>query len=274
MDHPILVGNLLGPDPSLGPYVVEARDPVTLQREANAILASLSAALTLPAAVHNWSVSGGAGNWRLIFDVAFSVGWGLNTSVPVRLAQFEFRAAFHKDQLRAQALAIFNGLNADAFVWGTKFAQSARDGSYLVGVLWSTDSDGSGRPTIEADHLAEEGPYDTETVIIGLAVPQAAQGINYNQREYYLHYALLFNDTTGNSGVLARLSLDGATVTESRITEAATDWVCFSGVIHEIQSAAAAHQYTLRVDVAGVNQVSYRGAVLAAHLVNSESSEA
>ena len=276
MDHPVLVGNLLGPENESGPWVVEARDPVTLQRQANALLAAFAAASSLPLAVHNWEISGGGGgaNWRLMFSVAFSVGWGLNTSVPLRVAAFDFRVASHKDQLRAQAQDIYGALPVDAFVWGTKVAGSARDGTYLVGVLWSTDSDGSGRPTIEADSLAEAGPYDAETTIIGLAVPQCSQGLAQNQREYYLHYAVLFNDTTGNSGVLARLTLGGATVTESRITEAATDWVCFAGVIHEIQSAAGAHQYTLRVDVVGANQVSYRGAVMAAHLVNSESSEA
>ena len=272
MDNPIVSTNF-ATLPGYGPHVIEARSPATLQARANALLAALSASIVTPAAIHSWEITGGGGgaNWRLVFNVGFSVGWGLNTKLPLQLAQFAFRAAQHHEQLRAQTVRMYADLPVDSFVWGTKFAGSARDGTYLCGVLWSSDSDGFGKPTTAAESFEEVGPFDAPTNVLGLVIP--AQPVNILCREYFLHYSILLNDTTGASGVFGRLILNGATVFESRITEAATDWYTFSGVLHETQ-AAVLHQYNLQIDVVGVNQVTCRGAVMAAHLVTSESSEA
>lgn len=274
MNRPITVANLLQ-DPNIGPQSFEGSHAATIETQFNNSLTSLFAALPeSPYVVTGWDIVGGGGGaaWRASYDVGLNPGWGLNTSPPLGLTRFVCKQVKHAIQIRPVLLEMLGNLPPTAYVWGTKYAASGRDGTYLVGVLYSLSGYGSGLMSYEIHDYTTGGPYVAETTVLQLTIPQVISGVAAQQREYAVHYSMLLNDTTGASGVLGRLKSNTITQVECQYTTPATDWVQFSGIFYQLQSATSDVVLELTCDVVGAN-VSVRGAVLAAFLQNSAGAE-
>jgi hypothetical protein len=274
MNRPITVANLLQ-EPNIGPQSFEGSHAQTLETQFNNSLTSLFASLPQsPYVVNGWDIVGGGGGaaWRASYDVGLNPGWGLNTSPPLGLTRVVFKEVKHARQMRPVVWEMLASLPATAYVWSIKYAASGRDGTYLVGILYSLDGFGSGHLTYVAEVDGPVGPFVAETTVATLTIPQVISGIAAQQREYAVHYGLLLNDTTGAAGVIARLKGNGVTYRECQYTTPATDWVQFAGCKSQNQLAGADVVMELTVDVVGAN-VSARGAHIHALVVNSAGAE-
>jgi len=270
MNRPNLISQFLE-NPLSGPQYFEGSRAATIEEQFNRSLTNLAADLPqAPYMINGWDISGGGGGaaWRASFEVSLSAGWGFNTSPPIGLTRAVFKEVRHAPQMRDTVLTMLGHLPPSAYVWGIKVASSSRDGTYLIGILYSLSGQGSGLLTYAIEDESTLGPFVAETTVLSVTIPQVISGIAAQQREYAVHYGLLLNDTTGASGVIARLKLNGGTVREAEYFAAATDWCQFSGCKYVVQSAASDVVVDLTVDVVGAN-VSCRGMHLQAFVQNS-----
>lgn len=275
MDRPVIRTNLHAPDPALGPYVLEAPYPADLAQLVQNQLAVISAALTFPAVVCSWNIAGGGGgaNWRVSFDVALNPGWGLNTSPPVSLSSFVCDVAQNAAELRTVTQRLLLTIPSDAAIWGIKQVGSGRDGTYLVGIWYSTGAYGSGLMTYSAQYLDPQGPYTGSQILASITIPASVGGSAYTVREYMLHYAVALEDTTGASGVFGRLEVNSAMIAENSWSAPAGEWRNFSGHWQQNQLAGGPVVVELFCGTAGANNVTVRGVALAALLINSGGAE-
>jgi hypothetical protein len=263
-------------EPNIGPQAFEGSRAATIEDQFNDSLVSLFAALPeSPYVVTGWDIAGGGGGaaWRASYEVGLNPGWGLNTSPPLGLTRMVCKEVKHARQIRPTLWEMLSNLPPTAYHWGTKYAGSGRDGTYLVAVLYSLDGFGSGRLTYATEVDGPVGPFVAETTVATLTIPKVISGIAAQQREYAVHYGLLINDTTGASGVIARLKENGVTCRECQYTSPATDWLQFAGCKTILQLPAVDVVLELTVDVVGAN-VSARTAHIHALVCNSAGAEA
>lgn len=274
MDRPIVRSDLTVPDPALGPYVLEAPFPADLAARVQGQLAAISAALSFPAVVCSWDIAGGGGgaNWRASFDVGLNVGWGLNTSPPVSLCGFVCDVAQNGPEIESVTRRLLAAIPSDAYVWGIKHASSGRDGTYLVGIWYSTGGQGSGKMMYSVQSLAPQGPLAVKTVLASITIPASAGASAYTVREYMVLYSMALNDPAGASGIRATLEVDAAMVAQSDCAPPLTEWRNFSGCHYQLQNDAAPVLIELSAEPNPGN-VTVRGITLNALLVNSLGAE-
>jgi len=276
MDRPIIVSNLLAPNADYtGLHCFEASHAAAMETQFNNSLTQLAAQLDgAPYPVLSWDIVGGGGGagWRASFDIGLTAGWGLNTSPPLPLTRFVCREVKHATQIRTVVQAMLAHLPPNAYCWGIKQAASGRDGTYLIAILYSLSGLGSGLMSYAATAYDPSGPFVAETTILAITIPAAVNADPVLARDYAVHYSMLLNDTTGASGVIGRFKANGATLVQSEILQAATEWITFAGVHHQIQDTAGATLLELTADVVGAN-VTVRGAAIVAHLINAPGAE-
>ena len=277
MDRPMPIADLLQL-PTGNVLTLSAADPHTLANRVNALFASFAGSGVYFPYVVGWSLGGGGGGakYRCTVELSKTVCWGVNTAIPASLCKMRCASAVHDDQLDEvchQMLQAIQAEDPDSFVWGSKITGSGRDGTYMVGILYSTGGMG-GMPTYNVEALDPVGPFVAATVVASLTLPRST-GVGYEaNRTYLINYSLEVEDTTGAAGVIAdfnRLVPPADVLAQQEWAAPAAEWLQFSGHVYRAQETVD-QQFDLRVTPVGAN-VSCRRARITAHLIHNEYSE-
>lgn len=273
MDRPILLTNLSNvATPELGIKVLEAPDPVDLTAQAQAAIDAAAAGAAEFPYVHGFEfgASGGGDTSRVILTLGRNLGWGLSlTSIPASLAHILFRRAQNAAELTRVLEQMYADIAAqggsNAYVWQPRIVGSGRDGSYLIGILWSDG--GVGSVVLNTEAFAVSGPYTAATNILFLTIPQTVNANVNSETAWLLTWGMLVEDTVGG-GFRVRLEEDGGNLWEQVDIGAANIWRNATGHHQVIQSAAGALGFGLWVEPIGVNALNVRGCYLRAELAN------
>lgn len=271
MDRPILISNLSNvATPLLGVKVIEAPDPATLTTRVNAAIYAAAAAGYSSAFLQGFELAGGGAgeSCRAIITLTRNLGWGLFTSIPCILAKVLYRRASHSDQLTRvleQMYAYILANDPGAIVWQPRIVGTGRDGSYLIGLVWSSSTVGS--LCLNVESFSESGPYTTPTTILSVTIPQTPDATVATETAWRVSWGMIVNDTTG-SGAGVRLSEDTVPIWDTYETGAAAEWQESSGQHNHIQSAAGPTTFDLIAVNTGANAISVRGAYLRAEIAN------
>jgi hypothetical protein len=271
MHRPVPIADMLVLDPA-AQRVVEAAYPADLESQVNAELAAAAASGNFWNMVQSWTISGGGGGrpWRASMQLGIGVDWGLNTSLPCSVARFRCRQAAHAQEVRtvaAQMLTEIQIESATAHVWQVQVAES-RDGSCLVGILYSTGQ--GGVPTYHVEAMPPQG-VGVATVILALTIPRTLTGTTETQRTYLIDYAIEIEDITGMAGISAYFRMDGAQIFRTSFAAPAGEWHTFSGHYYHVQSILAPSLFELVIAPVGAN-VAGRAATMTATLIHNANS--
>lgn len=273
MQRPIILNQLVDVAiPALGIKVREACTAADLQTQLQAVIAAAALVANPYPMIHGLELGGGGGGatYRGSLTVTRELGWGFGTSIPAAAAHVEIRSARNRRQIEEQLTQIYAAIAAAAtelpYVWQVKVVGTGRDGSYLIGVLWSNGF--PGRPTISVQETAPQGPYLAATTIQTLTIPRTVLGLGATETTWRIEWGAAVNDTT-SSGAKLRLELDLGTLVEFEEIGSAAEWRSNESVYVHTQSSAADSVFGLVIEpTVGGNAVSCRGAHLVATMMN------
>jgi len=266
MDRPILLTALnVAGQPGLGVHVAEASHPAGLETRVAAILAAAAAAAVPGPYIQGISLAGGGGGatWRVSLTCTSNLGWGLDTAISAAAARFVCGCARNATEIETVLGILYQRIAAAAqnppFVWSVQVATSGRDGSCLVGILWS---DGIvGQPTYEAHEAGPVGAFTGKHTMCTFTIPATLSGGPADSGYWSLHWSVAVSDPTGG-GVKARLLQGAATVrAEYEQVGGATEWLPAAGVYRHGQGAGATI-FSIEVESTGANNVDARHANL------------
>jgi len=266
MDRPIQLSSLnVAGQPALGVRVAEAYDPTSLETRVAALLAAAAAATVPGAYVQGFTLAGGGGgaSYRAAFTCTSNLGWGLDTALAAGAARFVCGSARNAPEMHAVLAILYDRIATAAqnnpFVWDVQISGSGRDGSYLIGILWS---DGIvGQPTYEAHEAGPVGAFTGKHTMCTFTIPATLSGGPADAGYWALHWSVAVADATGG-GVKARLLQGAATVrAEYEQIGAANEWLPAAGVYRHGQGAGATI-FSIEVESTGANNVDARHANL------------
>jgi hypothetical protein len=273
MDRPILLNDLVDAGiPALGVKVCEAQHVANLTTELQAVITAAAASAATYPMVEGFELAGGGGGntVRGTLTITENQGWGFGTSIPAALAHVIIKTARNAPEIETVLAKAYAAIAAaatrDPYVWCQRIVGTGRDGSYVVGLLWS---DGfPGPPTISTHHTPAQGPFLAGTSLLALTIPQAVGGLAGAQQFWRIEWGAAVNDVVG-TGCKLRLELAGVPVVEFEQLGTAVQWQCNEHVYIHTQDTAGPSNFNLTIEpTVGGNGVNCRGAHLVATQLN------
>jgi len=278
MDRPIIIGNLHNlAVPELGLQIVQASDPTNLAARVEARFAALAACGVSFPYIQGFTLGAGGGgaSWRACFECVQNVGWGLLTAVSAASAHFHCGIARNASEVHSLSRVLLSRIQTacpgNAFIWKMLVAGSGRDGSFMVGILWSCGVPGRMTRAMGVD--AASGALAAATPICFFTLERTLSTTINDHVYWQIAWSTAIRDI-GGTGVKARLEVGGAVIAEYEQTNAvATDWMSMGGTRNVMQDSAAATLVELIAEPNGGNTCEVRASNLSAVMVNAPGAE-
>ena len=271
MDRPHRIDRLTAT--GVGLLTIEATDPSDLEDEADRVFADVASAQVSQPYISGIALGGGGGGaaWRATFVAAEALGPGLQASCFAARAHCWFaraRIASELDRVCVNLLARIEAAYPSAKVYDTQISGGARDGEYLVAVLFQEDA--ASPPTRNVFDGENTGPLAVATDVATIVIPQTVSGGPDDQAAWSIQWSVSVAETGGAppGQCVVRLTSDIAgTVQEYRFTPVnANDYLPFAGNYVATQPVGADETFAIELDPQGA-QLQGQDMSLSAHMV-------